>query len=96
MKKRSSKAKNKKAPKNVTLDELAGMMANGFTEVGGEFRKVYDRIDDLDERLSGQIKILDQKISTVNTNVLGLQYDYRKVVARIENLELNAFGSVQQ
>jgi len=62
-------AKTQKVPKNVTLDELARMMADGFTEVGQSFSGVYDRIDELDlrienldEHLSGQIKILDQKI----------------------------------
>lgn len=71
------------------MDELAGMVASGFSEMG-------ERIEELDERFSGQMKILDQKITTVNTNVLSLQYDYKKIVSRLENLELNAFGSVQE
>jgi len=96
-------AKTQKVPKNVTLDELARMMADGFTEVGQSFSGVYDRIDELDlrienldEHLSGQIKILDQKITMVNANVLSLQYDYKKIVSRLENLELRAFGSIQE
>ncbi len=105
MKKRA--AKTQKVPKNVTLDDLARMMAEGFTEVGQSFNGVHDRIDELDERLSGQIenlderlsgqiKILDQKITAVNANVLSLHYDYKKIVSRLENLELRAFGSIQE
>lgn len=97
MKKRATKSVGKK---NVTIDELARMMAGGFTEMGQRFDELDERlsgqIEDLDERLSGQIKILDQKIGVVNTNVLSLQYDYRKVVTRLENLELRAFGSIQE
>lgn len=105
MKKRT--AKIQKVPKNVTLDELAGMMANGFTEIGQSFSGVHDRIDelderlseqieDLDERLSGKISVLDQKITMVNANVLSLQYDYKKIVSRLESLELRTFGSIQE
>lgn len=86
--------------KNVTMDELARMMADEFSGVHGEmktgFKEVHERIDELDERLSGQIRVLDQKITIVNTNVLALQFDYRKVVNRIENLELKTFGSIQE
>lgn len=100
-------AKTQKVLKNVTLDELAGMMANGFNEIGQSFSGVHDRIDELDERLSGQISglderlsgqinILDQKITAVNANVLSLNYDYKKIVSRLENLELRAFGSIQE
>lgn len=89
-------AKTQKVPKNVTLDDLARMMADGFTEVGQSFRGVHDRIDELDERLSGKISVLDQKITAVNANVLSLSYDYKKIVSRLENLELRAFGSVQE
>ncbi len=101
MKKRS--VKKLKISKNVTLDDLARMMADGFTEVGQSFSGVHDRIDELDlrienldERLSGQINILDQKITAVNANVLSLSYDYKKIVSRLENLELRAFGSIQE
>lgn len=87
MKRLSTKAQ--KSLKNTTMDELAGMVASGFSEMG-------ERIEELDERFSGQMKILDQKITAVNTNVLSLQYDYKKIVSRLENLELNAFGSVQE
>ena len=93
MKKRSEKAKMQK---NVTLDELARMMAGGFTDMGSRFGEVHDRIDELDERLSGQMNMLDQKITMVNANVLSLQYDYKKIVSRLENLELRAFGSIQE
>ncbi|MDO8576307.1 MAG: hypothetical protein Q7R90_03260 [bacterium] len=100
-------AKPKKIPKNVTLDDLARMMADGFTEVGHGFSGVHDRVDELDERLSGQIEnldehlsgqlgVLDQKITAVNANVLSLSYDNKKIVNRLENVELRAFGSIQE
>lgn len=87
MKKRA--VKTQKVPKNVTLDDLARMMAEGFTEVGQQF-------DELDERLSGKINTLDHKITAVNANVLSLHYDYKKIVSRLGNLELRAFGSIQE
>lgn len=62
MKKRA--VKTQKVPKNVTLDDLARMMAEGFIEVGQQF-------DELDERLFGKINTLDHKITAVNANVLG-------------------------
>lgn len=107
MKKRSVKAKSTNAGKNVTLDDLARMMANGFSETRADFKEVHGRIDELDERLSGQLtgiderlsgqmRMLDQKVGIVNTNVLSMQYDYKKVILRIENLELKTFGSLQE
>jgi len=90
----------KQKKKEASIDELARMMAGGFSDMGSRmkegFNQVHDRIDELDERLSGQIRVVDEKIGIVNTNVLALQYDYRKIVARIENLELKTFGSVRE
>ncbi len=90
------KSPPKQKKKEATIDELARMMASSFSDMGSRFDGVHDQIDELDERLSGHARILDEKIGIVNTNVLSLQYDYRKVIARIENLEMKAFGPVQE
>ena len=37
-----------------------------------------------------------QKKKEAGIDELARMYDYRKVIARIENLELKAFGSVQE
>ena len=71
--------------KGATLDSLALMVGKGFKEVDERFNGVDARIDHLEKKIDG-----------VNMNVLSLQYDYKKVIARIENLELKTFGSLQE
>ena len=75
-----------KEPKDInTIPELAAMVARGFGEV-------HERIDGLDTRITE----LDQKIGSVHHAVLMLSFDYNKIKARLENLELKTFGSIQE
>ena len=80
----------KKPP--ITLDTLAVRIDDLAVMTGRGFKGMNERIDGLE----GHIDVLEQKINTVNSNVLALQYDYKKVVSRIENLELRTFGSLQE
>ncbi len=86
-----------KEPQDInTIPELAAMVARGFGEA-------HERIDELDTRLNARIDGLDarmdgldQKIGSVHHAVLMLSFDYNKIKSRLENLELKAFGSIQE
>jgi tetrahydromethanopterin S-methyltransferase subunit G len=73
----------------TTINDLAAMTARGFSEV-------HTRIDGIETSLSTRIDGLDQKIGSVHHAVLMLSFDYNKIKARLENLELKAFGSIQE
>lgn len=74
------------------IDALANAVAQGFKEVGGRLERVEGRLD----RVEGRLSIVEQKIDLLRADVGELRFDYKKVVTRIENLELKAFGSVQE
>ncbi|TAK56969.1 hypothetical protein EPO17_03215 [Patescibacteria group bacterium] len=50
----------------MTLDKLAGMMANGFSnleeKLGGRIDKVEERLTDVEDRLSQKISGLENRI----------------------------------
>ena len=58
----------------VTIDELATMVARGFERIDKRFDKVEERLDDIDYRLSKiegnherRIDILEERMATVKT-----------------------------
>ena len=69
---------NEQEPK-ITIDQLAGMMANGFAEMHDRFEKVDARFDAIDVRLEGadhrfagidkRLDLLNQKIDRVDAKV---------------------------
>ncbi len=95
MKKRPTKKSviiaKKKA--DMPVSELAGMVARGFTDVE---KRLGDKIDSVEERLTGRITILDQKADRLQDSVNELSYESRKKRTRIENLELKVFGTIQE
>lgn len=62
--------------KNVTIDELAVMVANGFDAISAKFDSKLDdkfasldkKIDEVEERLSGKINGLECRIDDVALN----------------------------
>jgi len=75
--------------KDMSVSELAGMVARGFTEIHTDFKERFDGID-------GRFNILDHKVDRIQDSVNELSYESRKTRTRIENLELKVFGSVQE
>ena len=100
MKKPKAKAKRSPAQKkDMTVSELAGMVARGFTEVHERFKTVSAGLDRVDERLDAvetKLIIMEEKIDRVHGSVHELSYDYRKMKTRVEHIELKVFGSIQE
>ena len=81
------------------------MVARGFVDVE---KRIGDRIDaieirldskvdSLEEHLTGRINIIDAKVDRLQDSVNDLSYETKKRTrARIENLELKVFGTVQE
>ena len=69
---------NEPEPK-ITIDQLAGMMANGFAEMHDRFEKIDSRFDAIDARLEGaehrfagidkRLDVLNQKIDRVDAKL---------------------------
>ena len=74
---------------DIKHDELAGMVARGFTEV-------HTDMHDMEERLGGRINTLEHKVDRIQDSVNELSYDKRKMKTRVDNLELKVFGSIQE
>lgn len=88
---------------DIKRDELAGMVARGFTEVNENINNRFDglegRVDGVEGRLEsveGRLNILDHKVDRVQDSVNEISYGSRKKTTRIENLELKVFGSIQE
>ena len=78
---------------DMPVSELARMVARGFTDVE---KRLGDKIDLVEERLTGRINILDQKVDAVRDSVNELSYESKKTRTRVENLELKVFGAIQE
>lgn len=92
--------KKETSKKSITLDELGAMIAVGFKE---QNETIHTRIDALESRLDARIDGIDarmggieQKLGTLHSDVLSMNYDHKKLKARIENVELRVFGSIQE
>lgn len=74
-------------------DELAGMIARGFTETQTTLR---NEIQDVEERLGARIGTVEHKVDRIQDSVNELSYESRKMKTRVDNLELKVFGSIQE
>ena len=73
-------------------DDLAGMVARGFTDVHDQIHGLEDRFDGLE----GRFNVLEHKVDRIQDSVNELSYESRKTRTRLENLELKVFGSIQE
>jgi len=87
------KVKKSPSKKDMSVSELASMVARGFLETQTTLR---GEIQDAEERLGGRINMLDHKVDRIQDSVNELSYDSRKVRTRVENLEFKVFGSIQE
>ena len=62
-----------KDDENVTLDALAGMVADGFAKVGAYFGDASDRFDRVDERLDR----IENILATMAATLVGVQEELR-------------------
>lgn len=89
MKQKNGKAKK---GKSVTTDQLALMVGKGFKEMDERF----DQVDAHFGRVENRLSAVEQKIDLLRADIQELRFDHKKMLTRIENLELKAFGSVQE
>jgi septal ring factor EnvC (AmiA/AmiB activator) len=57
-------------PKRITIEQLAGMMANGFAEMRDQFATLENHIGDLDTHVGN----LDARVVGVEKGLKGLSY----------------------
>jgi len=67
------------------IDSLANAVAQGFKDVDGRF-----------DRLESSVSVVEQKIDLVRADIQAMHFDHKKMLTRIEKLELQTFGSVQE
>jgi phage shock protein A len=67
-------------PKRITMDQLAGMMANGFAEMRDQFATLENHIGDLDTHVGA----LDTRVVGVERGLNGLSYKVDQLDAKIE------------
>lgn len=86
----------------VSLDDLASMVVGGFKEQKEHFDTRIDgveaRIDGLESRFDGlesRFNGVEQKLGALHSDVLSMHYDHKLLKARMENVELRVFGSIQ-
>lgn len=68
------------------------MVADGFRDHSEQFNS---RIDGLESRLDARVDGVEQKLGALHSEVLSMHYDHKTVKARLENVELRVFGSIQ-
>jgi phage shock protein A len=67
-------------PKRITIDRLAGMMANGFAEMRDQFATLENHIGDLDTHVAA----LDTRLLGVERGLNGLSYKVDQLDAKVE------------
>ena len=87
---KSKKTKNK----SVTLDDLAIMVANGFSDQESRFNKRFDGIDErfdrVEDRLDGvedRLDSLENKVENLDKAIFDLQLRVGSVEDRLKSIE---------
>lgn len=84
----------------MSVSELAGMVARGFTELRTDFRgEITGLRSDMEEgfeQVSGRITQVEQKVDRLQNSVDEFTYNHRKIKTRIENLEIHTFGAIRE
>ncbi|MDO9230888.1 MAG: hypothetical protein Q7U36_00190 [bacterium] len=77
-----------KNKKEITIEDLAGMVQKGFLEINGKFEKIDNRFDKIDKRFEklekGQKEIIEKLDKKAD------KFEVRELGHRIETLELKA------
>ncbi len=90
--------KKKVAKKNMSIDDLAIMVARGFDSIDEKFEKVDQKFEKIDERLEkidNRIKELDTNIKATRGDILNLgekfvpYYMFDQLSKRVSLLEKN-------
>lgn len=76
----------------VKIDNLANAVGQGFKEV----HERLDRVDNRLEHVEGRLGAVEEQVKLLRADVQEIRYDHKKMLTRIENLELKAFGSLQE
>ena len=89
--------------KDMTVSELAIIVAGGFKEMGKEMDERFDQVnmqfDQVDKRfeqVDARFTVLEHKVDRIQDSVNELNFESRKVRTRLENLEFKVFGSIQE
>jgi septation ring formation regulator EzrA len=85
-----------KTGKSISVDDLAIMVGKGFKELSNDIDGRFKRVDERFDHVEARLVTVEEKVNLVRADIAELRYDYKKVITRIENLELKAFGSVQE
>lgn len=80
--------------KNVTIDDLAVMVANGF----GRVEKRFEGVDERFERIESDIKELREEVKATRRDVLDIgdrfvpRYEFDNLLVRFSRLEQKVMG----
>lgn len=87
----------------MTIDDLAILMAHGFNELKedvlnsmrAEFNPRFDRLEGKIDALEARTYSLELKMDAVRSDISTLLFNGKKLTGRVENLEIQTFGSIQ-
>jgi predicted RNase H-like nuclease (RuvC/YqgF family) len=71
-------------PKRITIDQLAGMMANGFAEMRDQFATLETHIGDVEVKLGNRIERLDTRMGSVERGLENLSYKVDQLDAKLD------------
>lgn len=71
-----------KKPKNITLDNLAGMVQWGFLDVDKRFDEVDERFDNVDKKFDN----IDKRINGLDNKIDALCLEVSSINKRVETL----------
>ncbi len=91
-----------KNKKEITMEDLAGMVQKGFLEINGKFEKIDNRFDKIDkrfEKIDNQFEKIDKRFEKLEKGQKEIiekldkkadSFELREIKHRIETLELKA------
>lgn len=80
----------------MTIDDLAILMVHGFNELKQDvLDTLRNEFNPRFDRLEARTYSLELKIDAVRSDISTLFFDGKKLKGRVENLEIQTFGSIQ-
>ncbi|MFZ5982494.1 MAG: hypothetical protein ACOYS2_02920 [Patescibacteria group bacterium] len=75
--------------KEITLDDLAGMVNNGFESIRSEINEGFKKVDERFDKVEKRLDIVEEDIKEIKTNIYTETYkfDIKDLDNRVTKLE---------
>lgn len=77
--------KNNSTKKEITIDDLALMVAKGFDDMNGRIDQMDGKIDQMDGKMDSGFKSVNERLDRVEVKLENIEADLHKKVDKIDH-----------